>query len=94
MILGANPNASEILKYYFKWYNKKRVSRRIKTRIITGSRHFDKLKNAEIRYLPQKYASPLAINIYGDKTAIILWAEKPLAIVIKNSDCVKVLLAP
>ncbi|MCR4285251.1 MAG: hypothetical protein NUV97_04400 [archaeon] len=86
LILGANENASDVLQYYFKWYNEKRVARKIKTRIIARSRKFSKMKNAEIRYLPGKYASPLAINIYGDKTAIILWASQPLAIVIKNRE--------
>jgi hypothetical protein len=40
---------------------------------------------SKVKYLPEKYASPLAVNIYGDKVAIILWSkETPLAIVIKN----------
>ena len=28
----------------------------------------------------------MAINIYGDKTAIILWAKVPVAIVIKHPE--------
>jgi len=86
LILGANKDASQILQYYFKWYNKKRVSKKIKTRIIAQTRDFTKLKNAQMKYLPEKYSNPVAINIYGDKTAIILWAKKPMAIVIKNKD--------
>lgn len=86
LILGANKDASQVLQYYFKWYNKKRVSKKIKTRIITHSRKFTKLKNSKIKYLPEKYASPVAINIYGDKTAIILWAKSPMAIVIKSNE--------
>ena len=39
-----------------------------------------------MRYLPSKYASPMAINIYGDKTAIIHWAEKPVTVVIKSKE--------
>jgi hypothetical protein len=28
----------------------------------------------------------MAINIYGNKTAIILWAKRPMAIVIQNEE--------
>ena len=86
LILGANKDASQILQYYFKWYNEKRVARKIKTRIITHSRKFTKLKNAQMKYLPEKYANPVSINIYGDKIAIILWTKDPMAIVIKNKE--------
>ncbi|MFA5083998.1 MAG: hypothetical protein WC475_01250, partial [Candidatus Paceibacterota bacterium] len=41
---------------------------------------------SEIRYLPSKYESSVAVNIYQDKIAIILWASEPLAIVIKNRE--------
>ena len=46
-----------------------------------------KIHLSEIRLLPEKYSSPLAVNIYGDKVAIILWSrENPFAIVIKNKE--------
>lgn len=89
LILGARENASEILNYYFKWYNKNRIKRKIKTKVIAHSRKNFKIWNAEVKYLPEKYASPLAINMYGDKTAIILWSKKPLVIVIKNEEITK-----
>jgi len=38
----------------------------------------------EVKFLPKEYASPASTNIYGDKVAILLWEEEPLAIVIKN----------
>jgi HTH-type transcriptional regulator, sugar sensing transcriptional regulator len=87
LILGANPKAGEIMQFYFKWYNLTRKKKRISLKIITHSMGMEKLPLSEVRYFPQKYASPLAINIYGDKTAIILWSKtSPLAVVIKNKD--------
>jgi len=86
LVLGANKDASLVLPYYFKWYTKKRISKKIKLRIISNSREMSKIKNAKIRYLPEKYSNPVAINIYGDKTAIVLWAKDPIAIVIKNKE--------
>jgi len=85
LILGASSSASEILPFYFKWYDKDRIKNKIKVRIISS----DKLKKiplSKIRYLSQKYANPLAINIYKNKVAIILWQKQPIAIVIKQQE--------
>lgn len=86
LILGASPKANETLQFYFKWYDKLRKQKKIRTRIIAQDRKIKNIPLAEIKYLPEKYSSPLSINIYGDKTAIILWATNPIAIVIKNSE--------
>ncbi len=86
LILGASSEAFEILPFYFKWYDKDRVKRRIKTRIIANKRFNKPIPLSEIRYLPEKYANPLAINIWNDKVAIILWKAPPLAIVIKQQE--------
>jgi sugar-specific transcriptional regulator TrmB len=93
LVLGASTLAYDILKYYFKWFDKNRVKSKIKTKIIFNTK--DRKENlkiplSEIKYLPDKYTSPLAINIYGDKVAIILWSkENPIAIVIKNKEISK-----
>ncbi len=87
LILGGSQKANEMFQFYFKWYNKRRQEKKIKMKIIFNSREEKKIPYAEVRYLPQKYSSPLAINIYGDKVAIILWSkENPFAVVIKNKE--------
>lgn len=86
LILGASHSAFEVLPFYFKWYDKDRVKRRIKARIIASENLEKKIPLAEIRLLPQEYANPLAINIYKDKVAIILWKKSPIAIVIKEKE--------
>lgn len=87
LILGASPKAYETLQFYFHWYDKRRKERKIKARIIAQDKRIAKIPLAEIRYLPEKYANPVAINIYGDKVAIILWgSSKPMAVVIKNPE--------
>lgn len=85
LILGASESAFEVLPFYFKWYDKDRVKKKIKVRII-ASQKLKKIPLSEIRHLPQKYINPLAINIYKDKVAIILWKKPPLAIVIKEKE--------
>jgi sugar-specific transcriptional regulator TrmB len=88
LIMGASPLAYEVLQFYFKWFDKRRKEKKIKTRIIFNQT--EKKLNiplSEIRYLPQKYSSPLAVNIYGEKVAIVLWSkENPFAIVIKQKE--------
>ena len=85
LILGASNLAYEILEFYFHWFDKRRKERKIKTRIIAHEKIKSNLPLSEIRYLPKKYHSPLAVNVYGKKTALILWdREKPLAILINN----------
>lgn len=86
LILGASPKAYEILKFYFKWYDKKRAKKKIKVRIIAYDKKLTNIPLAEIRYLPQKYESPVAVNIYGHKTAIILWAKQPIVIAIREKE--------
>jgi hypothetical protein len=88
LILGASTMAYEILQFYFKWFDIKRKKAKIKTRIIFNKTNKKpKIPLSEIKYLPQKYSSPLAVNIYRDKVAIILWSkENPIAIVIKNPE--------
>ena len=88
LILGASPLAYKILEFYFKWFDVKRCKQKIKARIIFNkSDKKPRIPLAEIKYLPKKYTSPLAVNIYRDKVAIILWSkDNPIAIVIKNKD--------
>tara|TARA_Y100000310_G_C20418325_1_gene685433 strand:- start:114 stop:830 length:717 start_codon:yes stop_codon:yes gene_type:complete len=90
LVIGASILAYDVLKYYFKWFDENRKKNNIKTKILFNTKTKQenlKIPLSEIKYLPDKYTSPLAINIYGDKVAIILWSkENPLAIVIKNSE--------
>lgn len=88
LILGASKVAVKLMPYYIHWYTKRRIEKKIKLKIITtNDQNIKKVKLSEIRYLPEKYSNPSAINVYGDKVAIILWSEKnPIAILIKNNE--------
>jgi len=86
LILGASNSAFEILPFYFKWYDEDRKKIKIKVKIIANKTFDKKPPLSEVRYLLEKYSNPLAINIWGDKVAIILWKKPPLAIVIKNKE--------
>jgi len=90
LIIGASTLAYEMMEFYFHWFDKRRIKEKIKTKIIFTSEkrvNIPKIPLSEIKFLPEKYSSPLAINIYGEKIAIILWSkENPFAVVIKNKE--------
>jgi sugar-specific transcriptional regulator TrmB len=86
LILGASSDAYEILKFYFNWYDKKRKKKKVKVRVIAYDRKMKDVPFSEIRYLPKKYQSPVAVNIYGDNVAIVLWANDPIVIVIRGEE--------
>jgi sugar-specific transcriptional regulator TrmB len=87
MIIGASKKAYELLEVYFHWFDKKRQEKKIKTKIIFNGKPEIKIPLSEIKYLPEEYSSDMAINIYADKVAIILWKkDKPLAILIKDAE--------
>jgi len=86
LIIGATNKAWEILPFYFKWYDKTRLKKKIRIKAIFDENPRKKIKFADIRFFPQKYRNPLAINIYKNKVSLILWKKEPLAIVIKNKE--------
>jgi len=92
LIYGATPSAVGILKYYFPRFDKQRIKKNIKVKLIfdeTARKNKDYIKNiplASIRYLPEKYMSPAATNVYGNKVAIVVWKEVPIAILINDKD--------
>ncbi len=89
-IVATTNLAYEMLDIYFHWFDKKRLEKKIKTKIIFNEQQKNlkrKIPLAEIKYLPKEYANPAAINIYADKVAIIHWSkENPFAVVIKNKE--------
>jgi len=89
LVIGASSLAREILKYYFHWFDKRRVEKKIKIKLIynESAKKERKIKLAEIRYLPKDYHNPAAMNVYGDRVAIIHWSkENPFVILIKDKD--------
>ncbi len=86
LILGANREAYNSIPYYFKWFNERRKQKKIKLRVITPDRSIQPKILAETRYLPEKYSSPMVLNIYGNSVAMILWGKNPFAIVIEQNE--------
>lgn len=86
LVLGANREAYKSIPYYFKWFNERRKQKRVSLRVITSDKSIQPKMLAQTRYLPEKYASPMVINIYGNSVAMILWGERPFAIVVEQEE--------
>ena len=86
LILGANRQAYEKMPYYFKWFNERRKQKKVKIKVITSDRSINPKILAETRYLADKYADHMVLNIYGNSVAMILWAKNPFAIVIEQQE--------
>lgn len=86
---GLGYQLESLLKHYSKQFAGKRVKAKIKIRLIYGedSRYkIEKSPLSEIRYIPKQYSSNSTMRIYGDKIAIMLLSEEPVAVVIKNKE--------
>lgn len=86
LILGATREAYNKMPYYFKWFNERRKEKKVKIRVITSDKTIQPKILAETRYLSEKYAQHMVLNIYGDNVAMILWGKNPFAIVIEQKE--------
>ena len=90
-VLGAH-NPSGRISSFLENYHRRRIKNKIKTKMLfinqdkKTAEKFAKYKYIEARLLPDKFSSPIAINIYGNKTAILLGSEsiEPITILIED----------
>ena len=92
-ILGFSeqPYATESLRIFLANMNLKSLQKKQKLKIIldrsvknTLGKDREKEKNTEVRYMPEGYINPSAIDIFEDYVYIFLWEEKPFVYMIKN----------
>lgn len=93
-VYGARGNFKEILPIYFHHFNKKRVKNKIYINIIykesvRKEKREKELGLMRIKYLPDKFDTPANTWIYGNKVAIIVWGEQPIATVIRSEQVSK-----
>jgi len=92
-ILGFSeqPFAIESLKVFIANMNLKSAKKKQKLRIIidisarkTLGMEREKEKYTEVRYMPEGYVSPAAMDIFEDYVYMFVWGEKPFVFMIKN----------
>lgn len=91
LVLGASGQFKELFgSYYIHWHERRRKKGMRQKIIYAESMRKEKregeLKMREIRYLPSKSIGPATTFIYGDKVAIILWSDIPIAFVMRSNS--------
>jgi sugar-specific transcriptional regulator TrmB len=75
----------ERMPYFAPQYIKQLERKNIKVKhLVREGRDVKPSKTTEIRFIAKKTKSEAAINIYGNKVAIIIWTEPPEAVIIEN----------
>lgn len=94
LVLGADDSSKHFLsKTFFKQYSTEKIKKKIKTRFIFNhdayetAEEYDKMPYTEARILPKGTVVGAVMDIYPDKTSILLLKEKP---VIFHIDCKEV----
>lgn len=90
-IWGATTLADDILPFYFSHFDRQRVKKKMKVRILfneseRGHQYISKIPLAEIRYVPKAVSSKTAVNIYGRNICIVAWRPDPVAVLIREDN--------
>ena len=90
MILFATGNAYLRMPNYMKKWDSILKTEKIRQKILLNHNApkdpYTNVKYAEIRILPRNFTSPTQIFIYGNKSAVAIWSEEPVAILISNEE--------
>ena len=82
---GAEYKIKNFLPYDYPKWDKERIKKRIKMRIIANIKiKPSKIKLTQIKYIPQEHNSSVSTYIFNNKIAMIMWVENPLGIIIEH----------
>ncbi|MBN2458823.1 hypothetical protein JXB28_00935 [Candidatus Woesearchaeota archaeon] len=87
LTFGDAVNVNEIVKYYFTHFDKERMQKGIRVKMIFDESakkepYLKEIPLSDIRFIKKGNQSPASTNVYGDKISIIIWDESPKAIMI------------
>jgi len=92
-VFGEEGQFQEILPIYIEQFLRDIKYNKIKERLLSKEEKREKIilaePNTEVKYLPDKFFSPITMAVYGDKTAIFIWAEPQFVVLIKDKDVSK-----
>lgn len=87
---GSSGRFLEIMKHDFILFQKQKNDKKIKARVILSesSRKTEQVKLAysNFKYIPDEFTAPTTTFVYGNKTAIIVWSENPVATLIESKE--------
>lgn len=90
LVIGAH-KPPESAKDYMRMFHQKRVSLGIAEKLIFNQNDIERAKSlsklplTQIKFMPKKTDNGVAVNIYDDKVAILMWADA-LGVLIKRRE--------
>jgi sugar-specific transcriptional regulator TrmB len=90
LMLGAISREPVVMPHFWTYFNKERIRRGIKLRILHQQNTKEKPMRGEmidLRFLPKEIIIPAVINVYGDRVVSLLWKENyPICFMLINKD--------
>lgn len=87
---GSSGRFLEIMKHDFILFQKQKKEKKIKARVILSesSRNTEQVKLAytNFKFIPDEFTAPTTTFVYGDKIAIMIWSENPIATLIISKE--------
>jgi len=92
--LGYSAVSSQIIPYYYKHWNKKRIKMKVSRKMITKEQmrnnEYVKSPLTKVRFLPDEYNIPISTMIYGNKIWILILSDKDhISLLIESEKMVK-----
>lgn len=94
LVYGAESNFMKLFPYYGKHWHNKRKKLKIPLKIIYNEKIRKKREKMKLPLLKMRFSktledTPATTWIYGDKVAIIVWSEQPIATLIRSKEVAK-----
>lgn len=92
LTMGCPKAANDRLEAYFLEFHKRRLKNKVGMKIIYNSdaRGYGiirtKMKNTQVRYLPEKFPSPHWIDIFPDAVLFVMVLQNPIAFVVRDAE--------
>lgn len=91
LVFGAEGKFMELFTHYAEQWHMRRGNLKILIKIIYNEKARTKKSNMQFpllerRFNPGIYNTPATTWVYGDKIAIIVWSEQPLATLIRSKE--------
>lgn len=82
---GAEYKIKEFLPYYYPNWDKERIKKKIKMRIVANIRiKPTKISLTKIKYIKTGSQSDVSTYVFDGKVALVMWVENPLGIIIEH----------
>lgn len=92
-VFGEEGQFQEILPVFIHQFLRDVKHNKMKERLLSKEEKRGKIilteENTEVRHLPDRFFSPVTMVVYGDKTAIFIWAEPQFVVLIKDDGVAK-----